>query len=121
MQEEGEDGEAKSCWFKLLSTAAKNNGAEQRFRIKNKVVRFLRLKIISKFGDWKYFTMTQIKVYGEGLFTEALIDYQTVQSSDPPVRTGDLELATDLGVAYQQLMSFGDEKKPEENVLTFLL
>lgn len=30
-------------------------------------------------------------------------------------------MATDLGVAYEQLMSFGGEKKPDENVLTFLL
>jgi hypothetical protein len=81
LEEEGES-DSKGYWFKLLSTSAKNNDAEQHFRIQNKVVRFLRLRILSKYGDWKYFTMTQLKVYGEGLFTEALIDYQTVQSSD---------------------------------------
>lgn len=78
---------SKSTWFRLLSATAKNNGAEQFFRSKNKVARFLRLRIISKHGDWKYFTMTQIKVYGEGLFTEALVNLQTVQSSDPPLRS----------------------------------
>jgi hypothetical protein len=57
------------------------------------VARFLRLRIISKYGDWKYFTMTQLKVYGEGLFTEALVNLQTVHSTGPPVRLGELELA----------------------------
>jgi allantoicase len=79
-QDEDEPGES-NIWFKLLSAEAKNTGAEQQFRTKNKAVRFLRLRILSKHGDWKYFTMTQLKVYGSGLFTEALIDYQTVQNN----------------------------------------
>lgn len=66
----------------MLSAEAKNSGMEQKFRTKNKAVRFLRLRILSQYGDWKYFTMTQLKVYGSGLFTEALIDYQTVHSNN---------------------------------------
>lgn len=70
--------------------------------------------------------MTQLKVYGSGLFTEALIDYQTVQNntSDALVNEAQLELANDLSLIYKQLNNnFGEEqqKKPDENVLTFLL
>ena len=71
--------------------------------------------------------MTQLKVYGSGLFTEALIDYQTVHSnntSDALVNEAQLELTNDLSLIYRQLNNnFGEEqqKKPDENVLTFLL
>lgn len=100
---------------------------EQKFRTKNKAVRFLRLRILSQYGDWKYFTMTQLKVYGSGLFTEALIDYQTVHTnttSDTLVNEAQLQLTNDLSLIYKQLNNnFGEEqqKKPDENVLTFLL
>lgn len=69
-------------WFKLLESRAKNNVNEQEFRIANRVIRFLKLTILTKYGDWKYFTMTQIKVYGKGLFVEAMTDFQEVQQSN---------------------------------------
>ena len=50
--------------------------------------------------------MTQLKVYGSGLFTEALIDYQTVHSnntSDALVNEAQLELTNDLSLIYRQL------------------
>lgn len=88
-------------------------------------MRFLKLTITSKYGDWKYFTLTQLKVFGSGLFTEALLDYQTVQSSlETQIKEGEIQLENDLNLIYKQLTNnFGDDdqKKPDENVLTFLL
>lgn len=32
----------------------------------------MRLTIFTSYGNWKYFTLSQVKVYGEGLFMHAL-------------------------------------------------
>lgn len=63
---------AKENWLKLVEAKAKNAAGEQHFRTINKVIRFLKLRVVSAYGDWKYFTMTQIKVYGSSLYTEAM-------------------------------------------------
>ncbi len=36
------------------------------------MVRYLKLTILSSYGNWKYFTLSQIKVYGSSLFSHAL-------------------------------------------------
>lgn len=47
---------------------AKNMAGWQHFRTVNKVIRFLKIRVISAHGIWKYFTMTQIKVHGNSLY-----------------------------------------------------
>lgn len=77
-----------------METNAKNIAGEQHFRTINKVIRFLKLKVISAYGDWKYFTMTQIKVYGSSLYTEAMNSKDKEASNDiilePEVDTGSM-------------------------------
>ena len=51
-----------------MEVRAKNIAGEQHFRTVNKVIRFLKLRVISAHGQWKYFTMTQIKVHGNSLY-----------------------------------------------------
>ena len=47
----------------------------------NKVVKFLKIKILSKHGAWKHFTLTQIKVFGKGILTEAVAGYHNIANS----------------------------------------
>jgi hypothetical protein len=61
----------------LVEAKAKNEADEQEYRTIKKVVRYLKLKIISAHGDWKYFTITQIKVYGSSVYAEAMTNYQS--------------------------------------------
>ena len=53
---------------------------EQHFRTVNKVIRFLKIRVISAHGLWKYFTMTQIKVNGKSLYSQAMDNYHDSES-----------------------------------------
>ena len=50
-------------------------------------MRYLKIKILSAHGDWKYFTMTQIKVYGSSVYAEAMTSYQS-NNNDYQVEAG---------------------------------
>ena len=48
------------------------NFEKQEFKLEQNIIRYIKLTILSSYGNWRYFTLSQIKVYGEGLFSHAM-------------------------------------------------
>jgi hypothetical protein len=42
------------------------------------MVRYIKLRIESSYSKWKYLTLTQIKIYGKGLFADAIEEFEGV-------------------------------------------
>lgn len=59
-------------WIPLGKFRANNAFHEQEFLTERHVVRYLKLSILTSYGIWTYFTMTQLKVHGKGLFADAV-------------------------------------------------
>ena len=64
-------------WTHLGNFKAKNNFEEQYFNLNKKVVRYIKLTITSTYGSWMYFTLTQVKIFGEGIFADAVKEVGT--------------------------------------------
>lgn len=109
-------------WFKVVEAKAKNIAGEQDFRTVNKVIRFLKLRILSAYGDWKYFTMTQIKVYGNSLYAEAMNDYGDAKTAasdlEPEVDTQSMQLYDDLQKMIV-LAKDGNKTIPQNNLIKY--
>jgi len=58
-------------WTELGSFKAANNFKEQNFIVSRMVLRYVKFTVLSVYGGWAYFTLTQVKVFGEGIFADA--------------------------------------------------
>lgn len=59
-------------WVYLGTFKAENIFGDQEFYTERKIVRYIKITIFSSYGKWSYFTLTQIKIRGKGLFADAL-------------------------------------------------
>ena len=59
-------------WVHLGTFRAANNFEEQEFFTEKKIVRYIKIKFLSAYGKWSYFSLTQVKIRGKGLFADAL-------------------------------------------------
>lgn len=60
-----------SKWVPLGLFTAQNQFGPQQFFTERKIVRYIRIKVRSAYGAWSYFTLTQVKIKGKGLFADA--------------------------------------------------
>lgn len=44
-------------------------------------MRYIRVKIISAYGKWSYFTLTQLKIKGKGLLADAFAELTKSKNS----------------------------------------
>lgn len=58
-------------WTELGTFKAANNFKEQNFIVNRMVLRYVKFTVMSVYGGWAYFTLTQLKVFGEGIFAHA--------------------------------------------------
>lgn len=56
---------------------AQNSFIEQYFNLTKKVVRYIKVTITTTYGSWLYFSMTQVKVFGDGIFADAIKEVDT--------------------------------------------
>lgn len=59
-------------WVYLGRFKAENTFGDQQFYTERKIVRYIKITFLSAYGKWSYFTLTQIKIRGKGLFADAL-------------------------------------------------
>jgi hypothetical protein len=67
-----------------------NNFKEQNFIVSRTVLRYIKFTVLSLHGGWAYFTLTQVKVFGEGIFAHAAKatgDIETESSNVSQVQT----------------------------------
>lgn len=72
-------------WTHLGTFKAKNTFDEQFFNLPKKVVRYIKVTITTTYGSWLYFSLTQIKVFGDGIFADAVKEVDTAPKKVKPV------------------------------------
>ena len=108
-------------WFKLVEATAKNEAGEQTFRTVNKVIRFLKMQVLSAHGEWQYFTMTQIRVHGNSLYADAMHNFHEKTNNidlEPEVDTASMHLFEDL----QKMITLsreGNKTIPQNNLIQY--
>ena len=75
-------------WTHLGSFKAKNTFNEQYFNLTKKVVRYIKVTITTTYGNWLYFSLTQIKVFGDGIFADALKEVNISSRKKPSPSSG---------------------------------
>ena len=61
-------------WVWLGTFQAFNRFGEQQFYTEKKIIRYVRFTFLETYGKWSYFTLTQVKIRGNGLFADALTE-----------------------------------------------
>lgn len=59
-------------WVYLGTFTALNVFGDQEFFTERKIIRYVKITFLSSYGKWSYFTLTQVKIRGKGLFADAL-------------------------------------------------
>lgn len=90
-------------WVPMGTYTAENVFGQQQFYTEKKIFRYIRISIISAYGKWSYFTLTQIQIRGKSLLDDAV----TEKKSGSDVG-GEEELA--------EHESYGDGEVREANI-----
>jgi hypothetical protein len=115
-------------WAHLGTFRAKNAFGRQKFLTEKSIVRYVRITVLSAYGKWSFFTLTQVAIRGKNLFADALtgkaksaLDALESGSADSEFEGGPEEDGVANSTCPNQLL-FGHTEDPlEKNLIAFLI